>query len=92
MKYSIEVTSKFKGCYKKAQKRGYNMDLLKKIVISLANGEQLPSENRDHELKGSMKGFRECHIQPDWLLIYKIRDDILVLTLAETGTHSDLFG
>lgn len=67
------------------------MELLKNIVITLANGEKLPNENRDHELKGDHRGYRECHIQPDWLLVYKIKDDILILTLSETGTHSDLF-
>lgn len=67
------------------------MELLKNIVIALANGEKLPNENRDHELKGDHKGYRECHIQPDWLLVYKIEDDILILTLSQTGTHSDLF-
>ena len=67
------------------------MELLKNIVIALANGEKLPNENRDHELKGDHRGYRECHIQPDWLLIYKFEDDILILTLSETGTHSDLF-
>ena len=91
MKYSIEVTSRFKRSYKKAQKRGCDMELLKNIVITLANGEKLPSENRDHELKGDHRGYRECHIQPDWLLVYKIEEDILILTLSETGTHSDLF-
>ncbi|MDE6595006.1 MAG: type II toxin-antitoxin system YafQ family toxin [Oscillospiraceae bacterium] len=91
MKYSIEVTSRFKRDYKKVKKRGCDMELLKNIVIALANGEKLPNENRDHELKGDHRGYRECHIQPDWLLIYKFEDDILILTLSETGTHSDLF-
>ena len=91
MKYSIEITSRFKRGYKKAQKRGCNMELLKNIVITLANGEKLPNENKDHELKGDHRGYRECHIQPDWLLVYKIQEDILILTLSETGTHSDLF-
>lgn len=68
------------------------MELLKNIVIALANGEKLSAENRDHELKGDYMGYRECHIQPDWLLVYKIDNDILVLTLAQTGSHSDLFG
>ena len=60
-------------------------------IQHLANGETLPPENRDHELTGNWVGHRECHIQPDWLLIYRIEDDVLVLTLARTGTHSDLF-
>ena len=60
-------------------------------IQHLANGETLPPENRDHELTGNWVGHRECHIQPDWLLIYRIENDVLVLTLARTGTHSDLF-
>ena len=56
-----------------------------------ARGESLPAKNKDHELTEEWAGHRECHIQPDWLLIYRIEDDILVLTLARTGTHSDLF-
>lgn len=91
MKYSIEVTSRFKRDYKKVKKRGCNIELLKNIVAALANGEKLPAENKDHELKGDHRGYRECHIQPDWLLVYKIKEDILILTLSETGTHSDLF-
>lgn len=57
----------------------------------LANGETLPPKYKDHELKGNYQGHRECHIEPDWLLIYKIENDILILTLTRTGTHSDLF-
>lgn len=91
MKYDIEVTSRFKKEYKKAQKQGLDVNLLKKIIILLANGEKLPDENRDHYLSGDWKGYRECHIQPDWLLIYKVSNDVLVLTLARTGSHSDLF-
>ena len=91
MKYEIEVTSRFKKEYKKAQKQGLDAALLKNIISLLANGEKLPDENRDHPLSGDWKGYRECHIQPDWLLIYKVQNDILVITLARTGTHSDLF-
>lgn len=90
MKYDIEVTSRFKKEYKKAQKQGLDAGLLKNIITLLANGEKLPAENRDHPLSGDWKGYRECHIQPDWLLIYKVQNDILVITLARTGTHSDL--
>ena len=61
------------------------------VVALLAMGEPLPEKNRDHDLSGDWVGHRECHIQPDWLLIYRIEDDVLVLTLARTGTHSDLF-
>lgn len=90
-KYSVEATNKFKKDIKKIQKRGYDMTLLKKIINKLAMGDPLPAANRDHALGGNMIGYRECHIQPDWLLLYIIDDDCLVLTLTRTGTHSDLF-
>ncbi|MGN0642197.1 MAG: type II toxin-antitoxin system YafQ family toxin [Huintestinicola sp.] len=91
MKYDIEVTSRFKKEYKKACKQGLDTELLRNIVTLLANGERLPNENKDHLLSGDWRGYRECHFQPDWLLIYKVHNDVLVLTLARTGTHSDLF-
>lgn len=90
-KYEVKTTSQFKKDYKLAMKRNLNTGLLKEIVELLANGKELPEKYRDHNLTGNWKGHRECHIQPDWLLIYKIENDILVLTLARTGTHSDLF-
>ncbi len=68
-----------------------NINLLKEIVGKLANNIPLEEKYKDHELTGNYKGFRECHIQPDWLLIYLIEDDKLTLTLTRTGTHSDLF-
>ena len=68
-----------------------NIALLKDIVTKLANGEPLDARHKDHPLSGDWIGHRECHIQPDWLLIYRIENDILVLTLSRTGTHSDLF-
>ncbi len=61
-------------------------------MAALAMGETLPAQNHDHDLSGNWTGHRECHILPDWLLIYRIEDDVLVLTLTRTGTHSDLFG
>lgn len=67
------------------------MDLLKDVVTRLANGEPLDSRHKDHPLSGEWSGHRECHIQPDWLLIYRYENDILVLALTRTGTHSDLF-
>ncbi|WP_289117685.1 type II toxin-antitoxin system YafQ family toxin, partial [uncultured Dubosiella sp.] len=76
--------------YKLAIKRGLRIGLLKDIVAVLAMGEKLPEKNKDHELTGSWTGHRECHIQPDWLLIYRIEEDVLVLTLSRTGSHSDL--
>jgi mRNA interferase YafQ len=91
MKYQIEMTSRFKKDYKLSIKRGCNPELLKEVINILANGEPLPEKYRDHELSGNWSGYRECHVQPDWLLIYKIRSSILVLMLARTGTHNDLF-
>ena len=91
MKYEILRTSQFKKDYKLAVKRGCDIDRLKKVVTLLANGETLPVEFRDHSLSGNYSGYRECHIQPDWLLVYKITENQLLLTLYRTGTHSDLF-
>lgn len=72
-------------------KRHLNIELLDEIIRILSRGESLPEKNKDHALKGNWVGHRECHIQPDWLLVYRIDDDVLVLTLSRTGTHSDLF-
>jgi mRNA interferase YafQ len=88
--YEVKQTSQFKRDYKLAKKRGQNIGLLHDVILKLANGEKLPENNRDHALTGDWDGFRECHITPDWLLIYKVEDDILVLTLTRIGTHSDL--
>ena len=74
-----------------AKKRGLDLNLLEKLITSLQNNIPLEEKYRDHELRGKYKGFRECHIAPDWLLIYMKEEDILVLTLIDTGTHSDLF-
>ena len=68
------------------------IDLLDDIIRKLSNGEQLSEKNKDHALTGNWVGHRECHIQPDWLLIYRVENDLLVLTLTRTGSHSDLFG
>ena len=91
MMYQIEMSSRFKKDYKLAKKRGYNMELLKDVVNLLARGEQLPEKYLDHPLSGDYRGTRECHIAPDWLLIYRIEKELLVLGLTRTGTHSDLF-
>ncbi|WP_195985961.1 type II toxin-antitoxin system YafQ family toxin [Clostridium sp. D33t1_170424_F3] len=91
-KYIVKTTTQFKKDYKLAIKRGLKIELLEQIVASLAAGMPLPEQNRDHALSGDWRGHRECHILPDWLLIYHIEDDVLVLTLARTGTHSNLFG
>lgn len=73
-------------------KRGLKIGMLEDVVAALAMGEPLPEKNKDHALSGNWIGHCECHILPDWLLVYRIEDDILVLTLSRTGTHSDLFG
>ena len=90
-KLTVKLTTTFKKDYKMAMKRGRKLELIDKVITTLALGENLPNENRDHDLHGNWKGYRECHIQSDWLLIYKIEKDILVLTLTRTGTHSDIF-
>ena len=92
MNREIVWTTKFKKDYKLAIKRHLDIDLLDDIIRALSRGETLPEKNKDHELTGNWAGHRECHIQPDWLLVYRIDDDVLVLTLARTGTHSDIFG
>jgi mRNA interferase YafQ len=91
MKYKILRTSQFKKDYKMLKKRDKDIDLLLKIIEMLANGKALPEKFKDHQLAGGYIGYRECHIQPDWLLIYKITESELVLSLTRTGTHSDLF-
>ena len=91
MKLTIKTTKRFDKDLKKLKKRKYDLKLLAKIINKLSDSEILPEKYRDHCLAGNYKGFRECHIQPDWLLIYKIDKNILVLTLSRTGTHSDLF-
>ena len=91
MKRDIVWTSRFKKDYKLCMKRHLDMDLIDDVIRILARGETLPAVYKDHALSGDWSGYRECHIQPDWLLIYRSEDDVLVLTLARTGTHSDLF-
>lgn len=91
MKYLIKPTSKFQKDLKKAVKRGCNLTLLTEVINSLADGNVLPEKNKDHALTGNFIGCRECHITPDWLLIYEISENELILYLTRTGTHSDLF-
>lgn len=88
---TIRYQSAFKRDFKRIKKRGYNMGLLEKVVEILANGNGLPPEYKDHALYGDYTGCRECHITPDWLLIYEINNGELILYLTRTGTHSDLF-
>ncbi len=90
-KYKIVPSGHFKKDLKTAQKRGYNLSLLEVVVNTLASGKSLPQKYKDHSLFGDYQGCRECHITPDWLLIYEIENDELILYLTRTGTHSDLF-
>lgn len=91
MKFNIRPSNQFKKDVKLAKKRGLNLDLLIETIDKLANGEILDVKYKDHQLTGNYSTFRECHIQPDWLLIYKVIDEELVLVVFRTGTHSDLF-
>lgn len=85
----IKYETTFKKDYKRIVKRGYDISLFETVVNILANKEPLPLKYKD--LCGNFKGFRECHITPDWLLIYRINDNELILYLTRTGTHSNLF-
>lgn len=87
----IKYSSRFKKDYKTIVKRGYDIKLLEEVLRILVQNEPLPQKYRDHQLVGNYSGHHECHIAPDWLLIYKIEKDILTLSLTRTGTHSDLF-
>ena len=89
--YQVKFTIAYKKAYKLMKKRGLDISLLDKVVDLLRQGRQLEERYCDHGLIGNFAGFRECHIKPDWLLIYLIENDILTLTLIDTGSHSDLF-
>ncbi len=89
--YAVKPTTKFQKDLKRVQKRGYDLSLLTDIIKKLAMGQALPQKNKDHPLSGNFVGCRECHVTPDWLLIYEVVDDDLILYLTRTGTHSDLF-
>lgn len=91
MKYEIIYTNQFKRDLKKAKKQNKNLDRLFEVVEKLANGEILEAKYRDHALTGNYKDSRECHIEPDWLLIYEIKNETLVLLLSRVGSHSELF-
>ncbi len=86
----VSFTGQFKKDFKLCKKRGYNMDLLQSVIDVLAIPEALPEKNKDHNLTGNYVNKRECHILPDWLLVYRVEGGELVL--YRTGTHSDLFG
>ena len=89
--YKIKFTAAFKKSYKLMKKRGLNLNLLDQVISTISQGKKLAPIYKDHELNGEFKGFRECHIKPDWRLIYYIEEQILTLTLVNTGSHSDLF-
>lgn len=91
MKLIVKWTNSFKKDYKKAIKRGLKIGKLDLIISKLSNGEKLDDKYRDHALTGEFIGLRECHIEPNWLLIYAIENNTLILTLSRTGSHSDLF-
>lgn len=90
-KYELEYGGQFLRDLKLAKRRRLNMRDLIEVTDMLQEGRQLPEKCRDHLLTGNYKGFRECHINPDWLLIYKKKETIKVVSLYRTGTHSDLF-
>ena len=89
--YEVKFTTAYKKSYKLMKKRGLDISLLDDVVDKLRQGITLEEKHKDHALTGNYEGFRECHIKPDWLLIYLIENDILTLTLVDTGSHSDLF-
>lgn len=91
MKYEISITNQFKKDLKLARKQGKSEDKLWEVVGQLANGETLDEKYKDHNLTGKYAGYRECHILPDWLLIYKQQNSVLVLLLYRLGSHSELF-
>lgn len=89
--YNVKFTNAYKKSYKRMAKRGINLSLLNEVVDNLRQGIPLDTKYKDHILKGKFNGFHECHIKPDWLLVYLLEDDILTLTLIDTGSHADLF-
>ena len=92
MRYEVRFTRQFKRDLRLAKKQGKDLDKLYDVIEQLASGETLDEKYRDHELKGEYEGSRECHVEPDWLLVYEILDDVLVLVLYRLGSHSELFG
>ena len=91
MKYEVKFTSQFKKDLKQAKKQHKDTEKLYAVIEKLANGEPLEEKYRDHDLTGNYKGCRECHVEPDWLLIYEIDNGVLVLMLYRVGSHSELF-
>lgn len=91
MKYDLKYTSRFKKDFKQAKKQKRDIEKLFDVIERIANGETLEAKWKDHALGGDYSGARECHIEPDWLLIYEVFEDTLVLSLLRIGSHSDLF-
>ena len=92
MPYSLETTKRYDREFARAKRRGLDENDMFEVVGKLINGERLPAKNHDHALKGEYKGTRECHVHPDWLLIYEKDDGIRLIRLLRTGTHADLYG
>lgn len=90
--YKIYYTNRMKKDVKLMKRRGKDLDKLVNVLSLLANGNSLPVQYKDHALTGNLQGFRECHIEPDWLLMYQIHEDTLILSATATGSHADLFG
>ena len=90
--YEIVYTNRMKRDVRRAKKRSKDISKLIKTLQLLQKGSAMPEQYRDHALGGNLKDFRECHIEPDWLLIYQIHEDMLILSATATGTHADLFG
>lgn len=89
--YKLITTTQFKKDLKRIKKRGLNLQKLQEVLTQLINNQSLDPKHRDHSLTGNYIGFRECHIEPDWLLIYAVDKGQLVLVASRTGSHSDLF-
>ena len=88
---NVRYSAKFKKDFKSIIKRGYDISLFQDVLTLLREDIVLPEKYKDHALKGDYQGHRECHISPDWLLIYKKEEDMITLSLTRTGSHSDLF-
>ncbi len=88
---TLETTSQFRKDYKRIKKRGYDLKKLEIVIDALLSGIPLDAKFRDHALSGNLSRYRECHIQPDWLLMYRIENERLILVVNRTGTHADLF-
>lgn len=90
--YNIVFTRQMKKDVRAMKKRGKDIQKLTQVLSQLARGDKLPARNKDHQLTGNLRDFRECHIEPDWLLVYQIQDDLLILSAIATGSHADLLG